>query len=489
MNYTSSADFEQLPLFDQNNLPIPQTPSEPVSQPEYLLIPNTLTGFHNVRTDTLQDYTGRTVHCHLGDLDELPSDRICEHCGAIMHVNSSHTMRQLWHLPHGNAISLVKFAKTQYYCPACHHSCYQPVPFQADGHRITKQLEKYIRDLLARHKYTLKDISEMTGVGKGIVKDIDKKRLQELYTEETDDGRKLMKPERQAKFLAIDEFKLHNGYIFATHIMDLETGHILWIAEGKKKQVVYDFIEHVGLDWMQGVAAVACDMNSDFQEAFQERCPHLQIVFDHFHIVKNFNEKVIAPIRIEEQKRLLAEGNKEGAAQLKKGRHILTAKRTTLKEKDKKAHESKVRHKGSGIFKLRPLRRKGGNLIRYHDIILENELLFRVDIVKDYLAEAYEQDTPESMKAVLDKAIDECRRSHNKHLLWFANLLESYMPGITGYTRYPISSGKMEGVNGRIKEIRRHGYGYPDDEYFFLKLIDASRHGRIPYSKSRKLDY
>ena len=39
---------------------------------------------------------------------------------------------------------------------------------------------------------------------------------------------------------------------------------------GKKKQVVYDFIEHVGLEWMSHVEAVACDMNSDFEEAFKK---------------------------------------------------------------------------------------------------------------------------------------------------------------------------------------------------------------------------
>ena len=47
---------------------------------------------------------------------------------------------------------------------------------------------------------------------------------------------------------------------------------------------------------MKEVKAVACDMNSDFQEAFLEKCPHLKIVFDHFHIIKNFNEKVVAPV-------------------------------------------------------------------------------------------------------------------------------------------------------------------------------------------------
>ena len=44
---------------------------------------------------------------------------------------------------------------------------------------------------------------------------------------------------------------------------------------------------------MDNVEAVACDMNSDFQEAFEEKCPHIQPVFDYFHIVKNFNDKVV----------------------------------------------------------------------------------------------------------------------------------------------------------------------------------------------------
>ena len=99
--------------------------------------------------------------------------------------------------------------------------------------------------------------------------------------------------------------------------MDYRTFRILWIAKGKKKQVVYDFIEHVGLEWMASVVAVACDMNSDFYEAFQERCPHIKIVFDHFHIVKNFNDKVISEIRKDEQKRLADEGDKEQPSRLK----------------------------------------------------------------------------------------------------------------------------------------------------------------------------
>ena len=76
----------------------------------------------------------------------------------------------------------------------------------------------------------------------------------------------------------------------------METGHILWLAHGKKEAVVYGFINRVGLEWMDGVEAVACDMNSDFQEAFEERCPHIQLVFDYFLIVKNIYDKVVSEI-------------------------------------------------------------------------------------------------------------------------------------------------------------------------------------------------
>ena len=40
-------------------------------------------------------------------------------------------------------------------------------------------------------------------------------------------------------------------------------------------------------------------------------------------------------------------------------------------------------------------------------------------------------------------------------------------------TAFPME--KIEGINQKIKTIRRQSYGLPDDEYFFLKLFDASR--------------
>jgi transposase len=40
-----------------------------------------------------------------------------------------------------------------------------------------------------------------------------------------------------------------------------------------------------------------------------------------------------------------------------------------------------------------------------------------------------------------------------------------------------VTNSKLEGINQRTKTLRRNSYGLPDDEYFFLKLIDPSHKG------------
>ncbi|QUC03287.1 transposase [Atopobium sp. oral taxon 416] len=61
------------------------------------------------------------------------------------------------------------------------------------------------------------------------------------------------------------------------------------------------------------VEAIACDMNADFERAFLKRHPRLDVVYDRFHLVKNFNEKVICKVRKDEQARLKEEGDAEAA--------------------------------------------------------------------------------------------------------------------------------------------------------------------------------
>ena len=400
-----------------------------------------------------------------------------------MHINN-HPDIYIRHLPFGGGLSTVRFPHNQFRCPSCGATKSQHISFKAPRHRITDALYQFTCDLLEKGTYTNKQVAELTGLGKNTVKAIDKKRLQELYTV---NGKELKKPEKQARFLGIDEFKLHNGYRYATHITDLETGHILWIQSGKKKQVVYAFKDFVGTDWMDGVEAVACDMNSDFQEAFEERCPHIQPVFDYFHIVKNFNDKVVSEVRKDEQRRLYEEGNIEAAKALKKTRYILMSNRSTLQKKDEDAAAEKVIHKGSDLFKTEDIKRKGGYEEKYDALLQENKLLFTLDLIKEKLSDAYAMTDEAKMAEALIDIMDICKATGNDHLKWFYNLIDRHFEGMIAHATYKLSTGKMEGINQKIKTLRRHGYGYPDDEYFFLKLIDMSRRDYVRNEPSHRI--
>ena len=83
--------------------------------------------------------------------------------------------------------------------------------------------------------------------------------------------------------------------------------------------------------------------------------------------------------------------------------------------------------------------------------------------------------------------MDTCEATKNEHLMWFKRLLDNHFEGIIAHATYDISAGKIEGINNKIKTLRRQAYGYRDDEYFFLKLFDVSRKRYVRNPLSHKI--
>lgn len=162
-----------------------------------MIIPSSLTGFHNTETNIQKSFSGRDVYCYEGHLTLSDNERKCS-CGCRMHINRHRNIR-IRHLSIGNNLTCVSFPHNQLRCPSCGATKSQYIHFKAPSHMITDALYSYTRDLLATGTYTNKQIAELTGLGENTVKAIDKKRLQERYT--TDNGTKLKKPENKLNFL------------------------------------------------------------------------------------------------------------------------------------------------------------------------------------------------------------------------------------------------------------------------------------------------
>ena len=418
-------------------------------------------------------YKSIPVYLFEGDyLDESRGkDLYCPLCNHKLSDNGTSNI-SLHHLPFADFCTklLVKQRRVRCTNKGCHYNYTCLCDFKAQHHNITCALETFVRDLLF-FGFNLSNVSLLTGLSRQVVKQIDLERLKEKYTVE---GTSLKKPEQYAKYLAVDEFKLHDSHKYATVIADLETGHILWLCHGKKKSSVYGFIDHAGKDFMDHVVAIACDMNSDFEEAFKERCPHIAVVYDRFHIMKNFNDKVISEVRKDEQKRLREQGDQKAADDLKHSKYILIASKKTREKHDEDASNNKLVSKESILFN-KPEKRASGNMEeKYQELISSNQLLFTVDLVKEQLNDMFTSTLEKDARDKLKQIIDTCNATGNKHFLWFSGLLDRHFDGIVAYARYHISTSKLEGINNMIKTERRLGYGYPDDEYFFLRIIDRS---------------
>ena len=161
--------------------------------------------------------------------------------------------------------------------------------------------------------------------------------------------------------------------------------------------------------------------------------------------------------------------------------------RSTLQKKDEDARDERIVHKGSTLFKTENIIRKEGYEERYDSLLQENHLLFTLDLIKEKLSLAYSRNNEPKMAEDIISIMDICKATKNPHLCWFERLLGNHFEGIIAHATYNISAAKIEGINNKIKTLRRQGYGYPDDEYFFLKLFDISRRDYVRNPKSHKI--
>lgn len=160
--------------------------------------------------------------------------------------------------------------------------------------------------------------------------------------------------------------------------------------------------------------------------------------------------------------------------------------RETLLGKDGEAAEGKVAKKGSTLFGAEDARRGGGRVGRCEALPASNSPLLTLEPVKERLDAACRLRDEHGTRLAIDDVVAVCEGTGNRHFQWFANLLANHIDGIAGHATRAISSGKVEGANNRIETIRRQGYGYPDGECFFLKIIDSSRRRHVENPKSHR---
>lgn len=129
---------------------------------------------------------------------------------------------------------------------------------------------------------TIQDVARHLGLSWDTVKEIQERELQARFARP---------PRRKMRPLAIDEIAIFKGHRYLIVVMDLESGCVVFVGDGKGADALLPFWKRLSRSWAKN-SAVAIDMSAAYSEAVRTHLPNAAIVFDHFHVVKAFNDKL-----------------------------------------------------------------------------------------------------------------------------------------------------------------------------------------------------
>jgi transposase len=300
----------------------------------------------------------------------------------------------------------------------------------ADPRRTyTRAFERYALEL--SRSMTILDVARHLGVSWDVVKDIQKRDLSRRY------ARPKLKDLRQ---VAIDEIAIAKGHQYVTVILDLESGAVVFVGDGKGADALKPFWRRLRGSKAK-IQAVAMDMSPAYHEAVSSHLSKATIVYDHFHVTKLFNDKLSDLRRWlyhragDEQKKVL-KGVRWLLLKLAENLDTRTDERARLKE----------------ALRL-------------------NKPLALAYYLKEDLRQFWEQPGRKYATLFLDDWIRRAKASGVHTLLQMAKTLDSHRSGLLAYYDYPISTGPLEGTNNKIKTMKRQAYGFRDHEFFKLKIL------------------
>ena len=122
------------------------------------------------------------------------------------------------------------------------------------------------------------------------------------------------------KYIGVDEVARAKGHDYMTVVYDMVGGHLIWVETSRTAEVFSSFLKQLPETTAAEIKAVAMDMGPAYQKSVRECLPNVDIVFDRFHVMKNYSKAIGDQRRIEFRK--ASHSGKE----LMKGTHYLLLK-------------------------------------------------------------------------------------------------------------------------------------------------------------------
>lgn len=364
----------------------------------------------------------------------LPKRPLCPCCGHDENCSKGMKVRKLRMAPLGNKMAFLQVQLYRLQCVNCRHTWWPPLPFAKPKKRITLSFEKYVIELM---KFaTIKHVAKFLGVSWDLVKSIHKAYLREQYRR----GPAL----ESIQYIGVDEFSIRKGHEYMTIFINLETSEIIHAVEGKSIESVSAFMLELKTKATK-LKAIAMDMNAAYASAVETFLPHIDVVFDRFHVIGLLTTS-IEDIRRDQQ----AKCNAVGLKVLKGCRFLLL----------------------SNYEKLDPKKQSSLNCL-----LEVNKPIAMAHTMKEQIRLFWSKQTVNEGARFLAWWIIDAVESEISKLQKTGRTLLRHWQGLVNYFNHPITNGKTEGINNKIKTMKRQAYGFRDMEYFKLRLYNLHKVG------------
>lgn len=369
-------------------------------------------------------------------ITRTPPSLMCSRCGQLSFDRYDRTRQRIRDLDVFDRHTYLVLDKWRVHCPTCGVRV-EDVGFAAPYSRYTRRFEALVARLCEH--LPVANVAELLGMDWKTVKEIDKRALQRTFSDPDYSGLRL---------LAIDEISYKKHHKYLTLVLDLERTRVVWVGEGRRQATLGGFFAEIGVEVAHGIEAIAIDMWDPYIAAIEDHAPQAAIVFDKFHVISNYS-KVIDKVRVEEFRKAEAEDKPV----LRGTRYLLLKNQETLSPEQ---------------------------LGRLEELRSLNQNLNTVYVLKDDLKRLWDCENRKEAALVLAQWTRAAEESGIQPLMKFAETLNRYAYGLLNHCVHPINNGRLEGLNNKIKVIKRRCYGFHDLDYFTLKIKQAAPRSRSP---------
>lgn len=382
----------------------------------------------------VRGYVYESTHYVAGELvfwvRQDPEKLRCSACGSADVIGRGKEPRRFRTLPIGRKRVTIVLPVARVECRRCGVVRQVAIPFARSRTTYTESFETYVLEL--GRLMTIQDVARHIGLSWSTVKEMQARDLE----------RRFAKPKLKGlRQIAIDEISIGKGHRYLTLVLDLETGRVVHVGEGKGADALKSFWKRLRAAHAR-VQAVAIDMSPAYIAAVKKHLPKAALVFDRFHLVKLFNDKLSD---------LRRELHREASDSMQK--KVLKGTRWLLLKNPENLDDNRNEKQ------------------RLAEALRLNEPLATAYYMKEDLRQLWEQASKTTARRVLSDWIARAQASGIRMLQSFSKTMAAYREGILAWYDFPISTGPLEGTNNKIQTMKRQAYGYRDLEFLKLKIL------------------